>query len=378
MKSACLLLVAILTVCHASARAESSWPFWDHYAARFLSSDGRIADPDRNGMTTSEGQSYAMFFALVAGDMPAFERVRSWTEDNLAKGNLYKNLPAWSWGKHDDGSWGVLDENSASDSDLWIAYNLIQAGALWKHLEYSKTGAAMLALIAKDEVAQLPPFGPLLLPGREGFTPKPGQWLLNPSYLPLPLLLASDHADPGGPWKRMALSLPEWLQQASPGGFAMDWVLYTAGQGFSAANAPGDTKPACGSYDAIRVYLWAGMTAPELPGAARLLQIFAPMVHLSASRPVLPECIYPNGNPSANAAPMSFQVALIPFLWSSGNKLAANAQQRNVMAQFDHATGLLGVEPRYYDQNLALFALGWQEQRFRFAPDGTLRVRWKK
>ena len=27
---------------------------------------------------------------------------------------------------------------------------------------------------------------------------------------------------------------------------------------------------------------------------------------------------------------------------------------------------------------MALFALGWQEQRFRFAPDGTLRVQWKK
>ena len=371
------LLFAVLGT--ASATAASSWPFWDHYAAHFLDPEGRIVDPSRNSMTTSESQSYAMFFSLVANDMASFERIRSWTEENLAGGDLSKHLPAWSWGKHDDGSMGVLDQNSAADSDLWIAYDLIEAGSLWKHAEYSRTGAAMLAQIEKEEVAQIPHIGPVLLPGREGFTPKPDQWLLNPSYLPLPLLIACSHAASNGPWKEMALVLPNWLQQASPEGFAMDWVEYTDGKGFSAVSDPGNSSQAArGSYDAIRVYLWTGMTPPEDPGAAKMLEIFAPMAHLATTRPVLPESISPDGSPSGNAAPVSFQAALIPFLWSSGNKLAANALQRNVMSQFDHSTGLLGIEPRYYDQNLALFAIGWQEQRFRFAPDGSLRVRWKK
>jgi endo-1,4-beta-D-glucanase Y len=379
MRFACLLIVAVFLLNGPEASAESSWPFWDHYAAHFLTPEGRVVDPDRNSMTTSEGQSYAMFFSLVAGDMASFDRLRSWTETNLAQGSLSKNLPAWSWGKNNNGSWGVLDRNSASDSDLWIAYSLIEAGTLWKRSDYSQTGRALLTLIAKEEVAQLPNIGPVLLPGRQGFTPQPDQWLLNPSYLPLPLLLASDRAAPNGPWKQMATALPSWLLQASPSGFAMDWVEYTAGKGFSPAPAPGiASKPPCGSYDAIRVYLWAGMAAPEMPGAGKLLEIFAPMAQLVKIRQTLPESIYPNGSVSNNAAPVSFQAALLPLLWSSGDKLTANAQQRNVIAQFDHETGLLGVEPHYYDQNLALFALGWQEQRFRFAPDGALRVQWKK
>jgi endoglucanase len=115
-----------------------------------------------------------------------------------------------------------------------------------------------------------------------------------------------------------------------------------------------------------------------MPGAGKLLEIFAPMAQLVKTRPILPESIYPKGGVSNNAAPASFQAALLPLLWSSGDKLSANVQQRDVVAQFDRETGLLGAEPRYYDQNLALFALGWQEQRFRFAPDGALRVRWKK
>jgi endoglucanase len=69
---------------------------------------------------------------------------------------------------------------------------------------------------------------------------------------------------------------------------------------------------------------------------------------------------------------------MVPFLLSLGDKETAAMQLRNVNALFDPSTRLLGTPSRYYDQNLALFALGWREQRFRFAPDGTLRVQWKK
>lgn len=374
-----ILLSAVLGLCCYSAARASSWPLWDHYAAHFLSPEGRVIDPQRNSMTTSEGQSYAMFFALVAGDSGSFEKLRTWTEENLAQGNLSKYLPAWSWGRKDDGSWGVIDQNSASDSDLWTAYSLIEAGELWAKPQYSKTGLAMLSLIAKNETASLPQAGTVLLPGPYGFHPDEGHWILNPSYMPLPLLLAAKRVDPRGPWGLMTTALPEWLRQASPSGFAMDWVGYTDGKGFSAVNAPGTpSRPASGSYDAIRVYLWAGMTAQDSPGAARIVQMFAPMstyvkMHLSP-----PETVGSEGTVLSTTAPPGFSAAMVPFLVTSGDKAAATAQLRNVLAQFEPSTGLLGDPPHYYDQNLALFALGWQEQRFRFAPDGTLRVQWKK
>jgi endoglucanase len=91
-----------------------------------------------------------------------------------------------------------------------------------------------------------------------------------------------------------------------------------------------------------------------------------------------PESVDPAGHVMSADSPVSFSAALVPFLFSSGDKAAATLQERLVLAQFDRSSGLLGSPARYYDQNLALFALGWQEQRFRFDPDGTLRVRWKK
>jgi endo-1,4-beta-D-glucanase Y len=376
MKPMFMAVAALLLLSGSCARAASGWPFWDRYAARFITADGRVVDPDRNSMTTSEGQSYAMFFALVAGDVSSFERVRAWTQNNLAQGDLAQNLPSWSWGKGDGGSWQVLDQNSASDSDLWIAYSLIEAGELWQKPEYTRAGQGLLQQIAKQEVARLPHIGPVLMPGRVELFSSADHWVLNPSYMPLPLLFGVAQAAPAGPWKEMALALPGWLQLASPAGYAMDWVQYQNGHFSPGGTTP--SQPDYGSYDAIRVYLWAGLTPKQTPGAAKILEIFSPMAHLMRQSTTPPERIGPDGTALSMASPPGFSAALGPFLWASGENAAAAAQQHLVQLDFDKQTGLLGAPPRYYDQNLALFAIGWEEQRFRFTPDGKLRVQWKK
>jgi endo-1,4-beta-D-glucanase Y len=377
MKAALLVLALLALQCSAAAGAESTWPFWDHYAARFLSSQGRVADPDRDAMTTSEAQSYAMFFSLVANDRASFERILRWTKENLADADLTQNLPAWSWGHKDDGSWGVLDPNSAADADLWIAYDLIEAGELWGQPEYGKAGKALLSLIAREEVVNVPRIGPVLLPGKTGFHPESDRWVLNPSYLPLSLLLAAGHFEQGGPWKQMALALPSWLQQGSPAGFAMDWVECNAKSCFP-AGGPAANGTARGSYDAIRVYLWAGMADRQTPEATRVLELFAPAFQYVKTHSAAPETVGPDGSVLNASSPISFSAVFMPYFRGSGDKVTAARLQQNVLAAFSPSTGLLDTPPRYYDQNLALFAFGWQEQKFRFAPDGTLRVQWEK
>jgi endoglucanase len=360
------------------AKAQSSWPFWDHYANRFLDAHGRVVDPDRNAMTTSEGQSYAMFFALVANDRQSFQNILAWTQENLAGGDLSKNLPAWSWGRNANGEWGVLDDNSASDSDLWIAFDLIEAGRLWGMPEYNRVGEGLLSLIARYEVVQIPNVGWALTPGKNGFHQGVTGWILNPSYFPLPVLLALSKAAPSGPWGKIATSLPEWLASVTPDGFAMDWVECDV-KGCSPAIAPDKSSAhPQGSYDAIRVYLWAGLAAKGTPGARKLLETLAPMLRYVKAHSTPPERVAADGTVLSGPGPASFEAALIPFAAGSGDDAEAARLQRNVVAEISRSTGLLGSPPKYYDQNLALFALGSREQRFRFAPDGTLGVQWKK
>ena len=40
------------------------------------------------------------------------------------------HLPGWLWGKKSDDQWTVLDSNSASDSDLWIAFAISSVSVL--------------------------------------------------------------------------------------------------------------------------------------------------------------------------------------------------------------------------------------------------------
>ena len=70
-----------------------------------------------------------MFFALVANDKKAFDEMFAWTEKNLGE-----NQPAWLWGIPDgtpNGTGKILDTNNATDSDMWIAYCLIEAARIW-------------------------------------------------------------------------------------------------------------------------------------------------------------------------------------------------------------------------------------------------------
>ncbi len=87
---------------------------WKSYAAGFMDNQIRVIDHDSGDRTTSEGQAYAMFFALVANDRSRFDGLLHWTEINLASGDLTSHLPGWSWGKNPSNKWGVLDNNSAS------------------------------------------------------------------------------------------------------------------------------------------------------------------------------------------------------------------------------------------------------------------------
>ena len=47
----------------------SEWPLWDTYVSAFVSPDGRVVDPMFDDHSTSEGQAYALFFALVNDKM---------------------------------------------------------------------------------------------------------------------------------------------------------------------------------------------------------------------------------------------------------------------------------------------------------------------
>ncbi len=361
MKNVCGALL-LWALCSLPAQAVCHWPEWDHFRQHYISEEGRVIDPaEGRRITTSEGQSYALFFALVNDDRETFARLLDWTERQLARGDLTGFLPSWLWGRQQDGNWGVLDANSASDSDLWIAYSLLEAGRLWDNHSYSALGTLLLRRIAREEVATLPGLGPVLLPGAKGYEGE-GRWTLNPSYLP-PQLLAR-FASFQGPWGEMRALLPKLLQESAPRGFAPDWVDWQADKGWQVTADKGDT----GGYDAIRVYLWLGMLSEEDPARASLVAHFAPMLAQLTESGHLPERVSSQSGQVQGKGPSGFAAALLPL--SRG--LPAQVTLRKQVS--DH---VLDADA-YYGSVLTLFGAGWDQGRYRFAADGTLQPDWSE
>src|SRR5437867_9398909 len=209
------LFATVLIIANCSAQ---DWtPLWKSYAAAFMDNQIRVIDHDAGDRTTSEGQAYGMFFALVANDRPRFDGLLHWTETNLASGDLTLHLPAWSWGHGSNNQWAVLDSNSASDADVWMAYTLLEAGEAWNEPHYTLLGSALAKRIAADEVAQIPTFGAMLLPGAKGFH-NGDSFRLNASYLPLQLFVGLGRDLPDGPWQQIAAQIPAGLSGSAPHG----------------------------------------------------------------------------------------------------------------------------------------------------------------
>ena len=379
-----LLIAFFLTLCPTGGCKQSSWPLWNAYQTRFIDPQGRVIDHSAADRTTSEGQAYALFFALVDNDRPTFDRMLSWTQANLANNDLQAHLPAWLWGKSNDGQWKTLDSHSASDADLWMAYTLIEAGRLWHVPHYTASGQAMMALISKTEVANLPGLGPMLLPGPTGFQ-RNQTTTLNPSYMPLFLFQRLAKVDPQGPWQQIAQGIPRLLEGSARHGFVMDWVNYIPGDGFYPTPAmqtgnPDSDVPG-GSYDAIRVYLWAGMIDGSSSLRAQVLSAIPAMSVYLASHDAPPEKISDQGIPLAQDGPVGFSAAVLPYLRAfpdASASMSSAKQTVRVARMRDASTGLYGKDLAYYDQNLALFSTGFIEGRFRFGANGELNVEWNR
>ena len=344
----------------ASAPCDAAWPLLTRYAQAFVSADGRVIDRTAGDRTTSEGQGYAMFFALVANDRALFQRILAWTEQNLAHGDLGRNLPAWHWGKRRDGSWGVVDRNAASDADLWIAYDLLEAGRLWSDARISALGQRVLENVAAHELADIPGFGISLLPGPAGFAIS-GGFRLNASYAPPQLLRR--FAQLGGPWEAVRRSSLRMLQMFAAGGAVPDWAFAKGGQ---LRTDPVQGRVA--SYDSIRVPLWIGMM-PERD--AQLDRVAAGLLAALEQTGKLPERLDARSLQGKGEGPPGFYAALVPI---------APPERRSLLeARVASAGkgGLYGDPPAYYDQNLILFAQGFSEGRYRFRGDGALVPAWE-
>ena len=345
-----------------SSQCGSSWSAWERFQTHFISHDGRVIDgSDPRKITTSEGQSYALFFALVNNNQPLFHKLLEWTQTHLAQGDLGANLPAWLWGRTPENTWGILDSNSAADSDLWIAYSLLEAGRLWEVREYTLLAHLLLQNIAQQETTRMPNFGPVLLPAPYGFK-QTSAWRLNPSYVPPQLIERVRTERSTSPiWADLAKRLPAFLMQSAPLGIAPDWVQWDG----KAWSWEADEMA---SYDAIRVYLWVGMLHASAPSAVELKTHFSAALAFMNNKGRPAEYLNVLDGQAKGVGPVGFSAALLPLFGAT--EFAQEQRARIKDAEIDQ----LG----YYSLALLLFGQGWEESRYAFSSTGYLEPNWTR
>jgi endo-1,4-beta-D-glucanase Y len=348
----------------AGVKSEA-WPAWQRFKLLYMGHDGRIIDASTEPqITTSEGQSYALFFALVGNDREAFDRILRWTHNNLCGSQLEKNLPARTWGRADDGAWRILDSDSATDADLWLAYTLGEAAHLWREQRYASLGAEIAGNILRQAAVTVPGLGTVLLPRPQGFVTDEG-WRLSPGYLPLSLLRGLERQTKEPVWEELTRSSEQVILGSAPKGFAADWIEFTS-HGFIADRR----SRGVGGYAAIRVYLWTGLLPASDPARARIVSALRPILESVEARAAPVEIIDTQTLEMHGEGPPGFSAALLPMLANA--RMTATLQTHRQRA----ADGSLQNNQSQYSDALTLFGLGWLEQRYRFNRSGLLSVRW--
>ncbi|MEL0640911.1 cellulose synthase complex periplasmic endoglucanase BcsZ [Pseudoalteromonas aliena] len=360
--------VILLSSFNVNAQIEQCqpWNAWQTFKKHFINQDGRVIDlGSEQNITTSEGQSYALFFAIIANDKATFDLILDWTQEHLAEGDLSTRLPAWQWGE-DNNVGSILDSNPASDSDLWIAYSLSQAAILWDERRYSILAAVLAQRIMYEETAYISGLGLSLLPAPAGFEFDNGRFKLNPSYSPLFIYQQFKKLYPNSPWHQLHESSAKLILDSAKQGVSPDWVMYDANNGFYYDNKTTDL----GSYNAIRVYLWASMMASDAPYKEELLAQFNPFIETINKRGYVPLNTFAKSGKSEKRGPVGFNAALLPLLASQNDNSLIMTIQQKLMVNKSF------TQTRYYDSVLNLFGTSTLNNRFSITADGTLQPAW--
>jgi cellulose synthase (UDP-forming) len=199
----CVLSAKSLTAASADDQSlkqlNSLHELWNFYKYTYIR-DGRVISWDENGITTSEGQSYAMLRAVWANDHATFKLVYQWTKTHLmVRGD---RLFAWKWKQ---------DSNSAADADTDIALALLLASKKFSVPQYLDDALRIMSDIWSREVVRV----------NDKYFITAGDWAGREQFPAIHVGYLAPHAyevfarvDRGHPWKKLVDSsyeILEWL-----------------------------------------------------------------------------------------------------------------------------------------------------------------------
>jgi endo-1,4-beta-D-glucanase Y len=336
----------------------------DAYNAKFITPEGRVID-DQTGMTTSEGQSYSLLRSAITGNREMFDKVLNWTVKNLQV-HPKDSLFAWKYGTY-NGQTRVLEQESATDADLDIAYALILANNTWKDEKYLVQAKEIISDIYTNRVAnhngQL-----FLLPftttSREGFE------ILNPSYFSPMYYRIFATVDPTNNWKQLTDDTYAVLNKINQNHVLYpDWIKYDikSGQYSSASEYLKNSGSNNFSFDGIRVMLRVGQDYQKNNDsrALEILKKSSEVLNNQLNGNTLKTSIDPRGNAALPYETQSMNAMASIALNTMNSKNKSRIWKDLILNQTNYTTGVFKDNTNYYDQNMIWFAYAYNYEVFK-------------
>jgi endoglucanase len=247
-----------------TANARPDDPEWRSFRQRFLAAEGRVVDSGNGNVSHTEGQGWALLFAVHFNDRASFDRILGWTRRHLQR----RGDALFSWRWRPNVARPVDDPNNATDGDIYIAWALLRGAARWSdpglRAQAVAIGRDLLRLLWREAGGQ-----GVLLPGLNGFE-SPAELVVNPSYFVFPAYAALAEAVPDPRWERLTADALAILRVGRFGAWGLppDWLTLPRAGG--RPSLPTRWPPRF-SFDAVRVPLllaWGGYAAEPAAAAA--------------------------------------------------------------------------------------------------------------
>jgi endoglucanase len=338
---------------------------WDSYRKKFIQGDGRVIDYEASDRSTSEGQAYAMLRAVLIDDPATFALTLNWSQNNLQRqegGKATDSLWVWKWGRKDDGSWGTIDNNFASDGDIDAITALIFASRRWNRPEYLELAKIKLKDLWNLSTAPGMVGKRYLLPGPvAAFVPNESTLYLNPSYLTPYAFRIFAQIDREHDWLSLVDTSYQVLDSStglSAVGLPSDWVALDTKTGQFQTLPLSSPLQTLYSFDAYRVWWRVALDAAwfNSPQARRYLLTSTPHLQkLWRTQSRLPARIDLQGKALVNYEATSQYAMFYAAMRLVEPKLAQDLLVKKLIPQYKD--GVWGDRTAYYTQNLAWLGL---------------------
>ncbi len=345
-------LSLVFQVGHAAPEVALLQTQWEAYLRTSVRARGRVVDHKGGGITTSEGQAYALMRAVWIGDAEAFSRVYRWTLRHLQDGDASR-LPAWKYGRTGLFCSGVLDRQPASDADLWMVWALLMAAESFQQPDYRTAALRLADRIWKEEVARIGE-RTVLLPGPWAASTRPVR--VNPSYF-LPFVFRTlAQVDPSHDWNTLLNDGYAILAEA--GGeqqLLSDWLYLDPSTG--AVVASPEPSHALHGFEALRL-AWTFAAEVAWVQDARARAMLTPYLRWRdryAEHGWLPAVASADGAPAVDYGHPALVGALLPA-WAAEDQDAAMRLYETEIAPSAGQDGW-GDANDYYAQNWIWFGL---------------------